>query len=623
MIAFRKSQHLAESCFGVSRMNSFWTELKTLVSSTIAQRLAVAVFASILVIEMAIFIPDYQREKGEIFANLEETARTGAISLLLHLEHHPVPTGSDLETLFKGTGFRGAALYSPSGKRLKTMGPTPPFPARLDNAAKPLSIHDKEGQSLWLYWPESVTGFKQGIAVVRDTSHIGGLLQGYFGRVSLRIFIICFFVTSVAMAVIGFILVFPLLHMHAQIQDIRDDSGLPSGLDPGDRNRNSELGELANSFNALLQTTKDNTAKLKKSEQRFKDFTASAADRFWETDDQHRFTYVSSPHGGLSGSADELVGKRQWEVGYRQIDPETESRLKTLYDAHQAFHGEQFSWRNSKGEMRHVIKSAIPVFDDDGIFMGFRGTTIDNSDEVNARQTAEAANRVKTEFLANMSHELRTPLNAILGFSEALDQKIFGELANEKQAEYVRNIHESGHHLLDLINDILDVSAIEAGKLDLNETDFDLNETVEASLRLVTQRAYERGIGLLNRTLGKPLRVRMDERRLKQILVNLLSNAVKFTETGGTVSIYAEKGQNGSFTLTVSDTGIGMDADGIGKALEKFGQVNNDSKLDQEGTGLGLPLAKGLVELHGGTLTIDSEPGTGTAVSLFFPKVCL
>jgi signal transduction histidine kinase len=238
---------------------------------------------------------------------------------------------------------------------------------------------------------------------------------------------------------------------------------------------------------------------------------------------------------------------------------------------------------------------------------------------VAAHLEAETANRSKSEFLANMSHELRTPLNAIIGFSESLTHKIFGPMNNAKQEEYVINIQESGELLLSLINDILDVSAIEADKLELNETDVDLKDAVEAASRLVRTRAEESGIELINNFNGSQPIICADERRIKQILVNLLTNAVKFTKVGGSVSIGAGIERDHSITLSVSDTGIGMSADEIARAMEPFGQVHHDQSTDQDGTGLGLPLTKKLVEAQGGKLSIDSEPGTGTTVRIIFP----
>ena len=236
---------------------------------------------------------------------------------------------------------------------------------------------------------------------------------------------------------------------------------------------------------------------------------------------------------------------------------------------------------------------------------------------VMAKEAAEAANRTKSQFLANMSHELRTPLNAIIGFSQMM---LFGGKSQCKDScrEYLTDIQNSGEHLLSVINEVLDVSAIEAGKLELADETIVFSEVSEAALRLVEPKAEE-GRVLLVDEVDQALLFEGDARRIKQVLLNLLSNAVKFTPEGGKVTISAEAERDGSLCLQVRDTGIGMDADGLEKALEPFGQADGSVSRKHEGTGLGLPLAKGLVEAHGGTLSLSSAPGEGTDVVVRLP----
>ncbi len=227
------------------------------------------------------------------------------------------------------------------------------------------------------------------------------------------------------------------------------------------------------------------------------------------------------------------------------------------------------------------------------------------------------ANRHKSEFLANMSHELRTPLNAIIGFSEVLKERIFGEL-NDKQAEYIDDIHTSGHHLLSLINDILDLSKIEAGRMDLELSDFDLRAALQSALTLVRERATRHGVALsLEMTDGIGVIV-ADERKVRQVVLNLLSNAVKFTPEGGQVALRARPA-DGAVEVSVADTGIGIATKDQAAVFEEFRQVG-DSALKHEGTGLGLALAKRFVELHGGTIRVESAPGKGTTFTFSIPK---
>ena len=233
---------------------------------------------------------------------------------------------------------------------------------------------------------------------------------------------------------------------------------------------------------------------------------------------------------------------------------------------------------------------------------------------------AQTSDRTKSEFLANMSHELRTPLNAILGFSEIMKKEMLGPLGTEQYRHYVEDIHESGRYLLDVIGDILDISRIEAGSLELAESEVKLDDTITKSMRLVQERAYEAGVSLRSETNGPLPLLLADGRLLKQCLVNLLSNAVKFTPQGGRVTVTVRRPEAGGLLLGVVDTGIGITEDDIEKVLSPFGQVESAYSATYEGTGLGLPITKALIELHGGALILDSTPGVGTTVTLAFPE---
>ena len=236
-----------------------------------------------------------------------------------------------------------------------------------------------------------------------------------------------------------------------------------------------------------------------------------------------------------------------------------------------------------------------------------------------ARQAAEAANRAKNQFLATMSHELRTPLNAILGFSEIIAQQAFGPEAVRQYADYALDINTSGRHLLELINDILDIAKIEAGKLEIQPENLDLEDVLDSCRRLCAVKARERGVKLaLDIAPGARL-VFADMRAIKQILFNLLTNAVKFSELGGTVTLAARRLDGDRVELSVSDTGIGVEAEQVPRVFEPFHQLDNSYNREAGGTGLGLALVKALTELHGGTVEMQSTPGEGTCVRLVFP----
>jgi signal transduction histidine kinase len=235
-----------------------------------------------------------------------------------------------------------------------------------------------------------------------------------------------------------------------------------------------------------------------------------------------------------------------------------------------------------------------------------------------ALKAAEAANEVKARFLANMSHELRTPLNAIIGFSDVLKNELLGPLGEQRYREYASDIGESGGHLLHLVNDILELSKVDAGQIKLFDQIIDLNNTIAVCVRQMNQEAERRGV-LLSAELDSNLSLlRADEHRLRQIVLNLLSNAIKFTPSRGQVCVSTYSCASG-LAITIADTGIGMTAEEIPVALTRFGQIDNRLSRRYEGAGLGLPLAKHLAELHGATLDIESERDVGTKVTVMFP----
>jgi signal transduction histidine kinase len=236
-----------------------------------------------------------------------------------------------------------------------------------------------------------------------------------------------------------------------------------------------------------------------------------------------------------------------------------------------------------------------------------------------AKDQAESADRTKSEFLANMSHELRTPLNAIIGFSEIIKDGTAETIGSDKHLDYAQDIHDSGHHLLSLINDILDLSKIDSGDEQLIEENISVPDIVGKITTMVTQRAEANRIDFEVKLAENLPMLRADSRKLKQILTNLVSNGVKFTPAGGKVLLKVWSEQDEGFVFQVTDTGIGISPDDIPKALSRFEQV--DAKLNRkfEGTGLGLPLTKALVELQGGTLDLQSKLGSGTTVTVRFP----
>ena len=238
---------------------------------------------------------------------------------------------------------------------------------------------------------------------------------------------------------------------------------------------------------------------------------------------------------------------------------------------------------------------------------------------MSAMESAEIANKSKSEFLANMSHELRTPLNAIIGFSEIMRNEMFGEIGNEHYTEYARDIHESGMHLLYVINDILDLSKIEAGKLSVSLSEVELANSIEASVRLVRQSAADADVTIDTKMVGTLPKIQADERMLKQMLMNLLSNAIKFTPRGSGIRIAARQAGGDFVEIAVIDRGVGISAADLPRVLEPFVQADHPVESGETGTGLGLPLTKSLAKLHGGSFRLWSRVGLGTRAVLRLP----
>jgi signal transduction histidine kinase len=272
-------------------------------------------------------------------------------------------------------------------------------------------------------------------------------------------------------------------------------------------------------------------------------------------------------------------------------------------------------WRREEGGFSPEVVNLLQTFATQSA-LAIQNARLFREIEDKSRQI-EAANRHKSEFLANMSHELRTPLNAIIGFSEVLGERLFGEL-NEKQAEYTEDILSSGRHLLSLINKILDLSKVEAGRMELELATFDLPLAIDNARTFVRERATRHGIAVdvtVDDRLGE---IVGDERKIKQILLNLLSNAVKFTPEGGRIGIDARQA-DGAVEISVTDSGIGIAPEDQPKIFEEFRQVGADYAHKSEGTGLGLTLAKKFVELHGGKIWVESEVGKGSKFTFTLP----
>lgn len=358
-------------------------------------------------------------------------------------------------------------------------------------------------------------------------------------------------------------------------------------------------------------------------EQRFKDFADASVDWYWEMDEALRFSYFSDRFTSITGVPEEmLLGKTRQETGIPDVDLDVWRRHLEDLDAHKPFRDFTHPRTMPDGRTVWLAINGKPIFDERDAFKGYRGTGRDitaqiqrESELAEAKAEAETANQAKSEFLANMSHELRTPLNAVIGFAQLLKTT---ETAEER-IEFSENIHASGAHLLSLINDLLDLSKIEAGKDDLKEEIFAAQDVVSAVQGMLATRAATAGIHFSVEMPPEAHRLTGERRKLIQILINLGANAVKFTPDGGRIEVTCGFEADGTYAFAVRDTGIGIAEADIPKAFAKFSQIDNALTRSYEGAGLGLPLSQLMAVQHGGEIVVESEVGVGSVFTLRLP----
>ncbi len=355
------------------------------------------------------------------------------------------------------------------------------------------------------------------------------------------------------------------------------------------------------------------------------DFERGTHDWLWETDPEGRLAYFSPRLGEHLGlAAEQIVGRTMMDLV--QATPETPGWPELMADlaARQTIEGRIID-AHLRGQTAHWEITARPLFKEDGAFHGYRGVGRDVTQKWEAeqalreaKQAAETASSAKSQFLAVMSHELRTPINAIVGFSEMLGSAHGDNLSPETRQDYLNTIMESTRHLQSLINDLLDITRMEKGTLQLVEQDLDAAELVEVAARMCRSQAEGADVTVVARTVDN-IGITGDVTRLKQVFLNLLTNAIKFTPAGGIVNVDMERTAQGQLVLAVRDAGIGISAADIERVFDPFYQAENSSSRRYGGMGLGLAIARKIARLHGGDVTLASEPGAGTTASLILP----
>lgn len=362
-------------------------------------------------------------------------------------------------------------------------------------------------------------------------------------------------------------------------------------------------------------------------ERQLRDFAELSSDWFWELDETLRFKWISCQPALQARMAGVLAIGHSWRdmVFAEEADEQITRHLADL-ERHRPFQDFRFARHFPEAPPCHLVVNGIPTFAIDGSFSGYRGTGRDITEQMRfldelraAKEEAEQSSRAKSDFVANMSHEFRTPLNAILGFSQIIMDEVHGRVLPPQYREYGGFIHDAGNHLLGLVNNVLDLSKIEAGHMELRSEPVDLADLLTECCTLVDPLTKRAGVILTKDIRADLPLIVADRMRLKQIALNLISNAVKFTPEGGSVKIIAGLDNHNDFSVEVSDTGCGMPPEDIERAQEPFQRLESAQTRRVEGTGLGLFLVKRLTELHGGKLRLVSEVGKGTTAYVSLP----
>jgi len=589
-------------------------------------RVAAAVFLSILVVEAVILVPSYFNYRDDL---VDRAVHGGEAALTALLS--PVTTGSNGgrepyvhrvlaagERLPGATAVQGGRLLNPEGARMGGFGDAPETPM---DELRDGPVWSGDGQSLLVYYgPErlSVTGY--GVVARLQAGWIQEELHAFVWRIAGLVLLISAIVCAITMAVVGRIALAPMLRLRDRLTRALENPEQADALRfTAGGDEWGDVGEAVHDlFSHVARTHREDLAFMRA-------LADQTSDAIVAYDDAGAPVYANAAARAFAGAAslEEMAAH-----GLPRARLPEDEGMRSLADlVREGVHEREVVAEDGEGTLHPVLlKIADLASPASGTVRCYASmtdiTALRAVQERLERQNMEleAANRAKSEFLANVSHELRTPLNAIIGFSELLRDQAFQDDSSAHFREYCEDIHVSGQHLLALINDILDISKVEAGRYTLQETELKPGELLDASLRLVRGRQEARVVELDVEAPAELPRIWADHRALKQILVNLLANALKFTPEGGRISAYAARTGDGGLEMGVSDTGDGMNKDEIARAFRPFEQVNAERhRRKAEGTGLGLTLVKELAELHGGAVKVDSAPGEGTTVRIQLP----
>ncbi|WP_241503731.1 sensor histidine kinase [Ferruginivarius sediminum] len=583
----------------------------------LCRRIAGVVFLSILVVEGAILVPSYFSYRADLHDRLAHAGRA-ALSATFRPQTHA--RTSDLliagRLISQDGSVLGGRLYDADGKILGAFSEAPEYGrAALVKAPR----RTAGGDRYEVFYSADELGTRYGVAARLDATWIAAELNGFVWRILTLVLMISTVVCAATMIIVGRKAMAPMLALRDHLAAAHDD---PAHADQrkfrGGGDEWNDLGEAVDRlFGRVARTYREDLMLMTT-------MADQASDAIIAYDQAGNIVYANAACRELAG-CDNL--EQMQAAGRPRVRMPGEEVGRPLPEAiHDRVNGVQVIVEGCSGREVPCLMQAAFLDSAAGGQIHCYGHLTDISQLRDAQERLmqqnmelEAANRAKSEFLANVSHELRTPLNAIIGFSELLRNQAFPHEADARYREYADDIQMSGRHLLSLINDILDLSKIEAGHFELQEIAVDTGALVDSALRLVRGRREAQSLKLSAEIAPDLPQLFADDRAVKQVLINLLSNAVKFTPEEGSVAVRASQRADGGIDLAVADTGIGMDPKLVSRAFQPFAQVDVNFQRRFEGTGLGLSLVASLSRMHGAEVGVDTCPGQGTTVTLHFP----
>ncbi|WP_179188279.1 ATP-binding protein [Kiloniella majae] len=623
--------------------------------SPLCWKISFMIFISIIIIEIIFLGFSYVSQKEKLFTALEHTGYV-AVTSAFSSEHHlmGVKDATDPASIFGMDDIIGLTVLK-NGKEVLSVGQTPTISSA---SLSPNETYRKKMQPNSTYpnstydvgWAISVGGrsHHQDIYIRMDTSSITKELEAYVLRISGLVLFISLFVTIVTMSVLWLYILRPILNLQNMCSDPYG-LGCPDNLDVKQLQRHDEMGNLFRSFqsmtldiqqaakasqnvqNLLEKQILERTSELEEvnqelhqqiqtaqqSESRFKIFAQSAADWYWEMDADLRFSFFSERFNEITSvNPRELIGKTRQETGVPGINQDQWEDHLTRLKNHESFRDFVHTRTKPNGETVWLSINGTATFDGKGNFTGYQGTGLDITERQKTAERLEKASKAKSEFLSSMSHELRTPLNSILGFSQLLEDD--DTPLNDEQVLCIANITKAGRHLLKLIDQILDLSKIEAGSTAFNLEHFYPREVFKECFEMFREQANKRSItmqGIQESDKG----VRLDRFRFKQIVINFLSNAIKYAPEGSKITFGCQDLSANNIYIYVSDSGSGIPEDLGSEIFTPFERLHHKGS-EIEGTGIGLAISKKLTQEMGGSIGYKNEPEQGSTFWVQFPS---